>query len=111
MTTHFKSALAEELSAHNFLVLRAMFGGYGVYYKGLIVGITVGEDLYLKVDNTNRAKFEAIGSHPFTYAKANQKSATLSYWLLPANIIEREQELLGWIVDSYQVSQRAKQKK
>lgn len=106
----FKSALAEELSAYNFLVLRSMFGGYGVYYKGLIVGITVGEDLYLKVDDSNRAKFEAVGSHAFTYSKQN-KLATISYWLLPANIVEKEQELLSWIVDSYTVSQRAKQKK
>ena len=73
MTLSFKSALAQELSAHNFLALRAMFSGYGVYYKGLIVGIVTGEDLYLKVDDTNRAKFEALGSHPFTYTNANQK--------------------------------------
>ena len=44
---------------------RAMFGGFGIYREGTIVGIVISEELYLKVDATNQVEYEAMGSIPF----------------------------------------------
>lgn len=72
---------------------RAMFGGYGIYKNGKIFAIIVDDELYFKVDDSNRTVFEIMGSHPFTYGKKDGKTATMSYWLVPQEIIEDREHL------------------
>ena len=43
-----------------------MFGGVGLYCRGMFFGILAADVLYLKVDETNRPDFERAGSNPFT---------------------------------------------
>ena len=67
---------------------RAMFGGYGLYKKGVIFGMIVDEDLYFKVDSTNLADYQAEKSEPFTYIGATGKPISMSYWKVPARVIK-----------------------
>lgn len=67
---------------------RAMFGGYGLYKDGIIFGIIADDELYLKVDKTNKKRFEAFGSHPFEYEGKNYKKIAMSYWLVPEDVLE-----------------------
>ena len=46
---------------------RAMFGGYGLYFDGVIIGVIMEEALYLKTDAETRDRFEAAGCAPFLY--------------------------------------------
>ena len=57
---------------------RAMFGGYGLYKDQVIFAIIVNNQLYFKVDQRNRAQYEAYDSQPFSYEK-NGKSYQMSY--------------------------------
>lgn len=87
---------------------RGMFGGYGIYKDGLIVGVIVSDELYLKVDDTNRQDYENAGSHPFVYSSKNGKETSMGYWTVPPEVLEDRKELERWTLKSYEVSKRAK---
>jgi DNA transformation protein len=64
---------------------RPMFGGYGLYLDGVMVGLlTGGEHLYLKAGPGNQAAFDAAGLPPFVYLRQGQPVA-LSYRAAPAD--------------------------
>ena len=46
---------------------KAMFSGYGLYLDGIIFGLVLRENFYLKVDDRNRPDFAKAGSEPFRY--------------------------------------------
>jgi len=86
---------------------RPMFGGYGIYKNGVIFAIITSSKLFFKTDETNQSDFEDLGSQPFTYARKN-KSATLSYWELPAEIMEDRKKIEQWVDKSVQISRNSK---
>ena len=43
---------------------KAMFGGFGIYRRGVMVALIADEMLYLKADDINRPDFEAAGYIP-----------------------------------------------
>jgi len=96
--------LSEVLSGIDGVSSRAMFGGYGIYKEGVIFAIIADEQLYFKVDETNRKDYEQYDSHPFIYSQGKHKSTTMSYWELPADIQEDRGEIAKWVDKSYQVS-------
>ena len=89
---------------------RAMFGGWGIYKNGVIFAIIVDGELYFKVNDQNLQQFKKLGSHPFVYFQAKHKSVTMSYWLLPQQIMEDLELLAEWVEQSVQVSVQSKKK-
>ena len=83
---------------------RAMFGGFGIYREGTIVGIVISEELYLKVDATNQVEYEAMGSIPFEYEKKDCKRVSMSYWKVPCEIIEDREKLTQLVEDAYKIN-------
>ncbi len=86
-----------------------MFGGYAIRKSGLPIALIFKDEIYFKVDDSNRADFEALDSAPFTYEKGG-KTIVVSNWKLPAEILEDTDELLEWTEKSYQVALRARKK-
>lgn len=76
------------LSEMHGITSKAMFGGWGIYKNGIIFGIIIEGELYFKVGDENRDEFEKMDSHPFTYSNKNGKSVTMSYWLVPEEVLE-----------------------
>ncbi len=94
------------------LTARAMFGGYGLYKNGVVFGIIADDELYFKVDEKNLPPYKERGSRPFTYEGKNHKMITMSYWEVPAEILEDREGLAEWATASVAASQRkAKTKK
>lgn len=89
---------------------RAMFGGWGIYKDDVIFGIIVDGELYFKVDDSNRGDFERSGSRPFVYSQGG-KSVTMSYWLVPEEVMEDEEKLGMWVGRSVGVSIQSRKKK
>lgn len=90
--------------------IRKMFGGYGVYRGEVMFSLIADDVLYFKVDATNRRDFELAESEPFTY-EAKGKRVSLSYFMLPAEILEDQEQLKIWADKSYAVALRSKSKK
>ena len=96
--------IGDQLTTLPGMSARAMFGGFGVYREGTIVGIVINDELYLKVDDSNQELYEAMGSTPFTYAKKDGKQLSMSYWKVPEEIIEQRDELTELVELSYNIN-------
>lgn len=81
---------------------RAMFGGYGIYQNGIFFALIADDQLYFKVDDSNRAQYEAAGSQPFMH---------MPYWLVPEEVLNNKVELGEWIEQSVRVAHAAKKAK
>lgn len=75
---------------------RAMFGGTGIYSRGVMFGLVHDDILHLKADGAMCQAFEAKGGSPFVYQNASGKPVTTSYWKLPAELIAQPDEVLKW---------------
>jgi len=84
---------------------RAMFGGHGVYFDGMIIGIIIEDALYLKVDEQTRSRFEAAGSAPYVYDMRG-KPLPLSYWSLPEEAMDSPQAMRPWAQMAIEAAQR-----
>ncbi|MFC5569826.1 TfoX/Sxy family protein [Lysobacter yangpyeongensis] len=74
---------------------RAMFGGYGVYLDGIIIGVILDEALYLKTDEQTRADFKAAGCAPAVY-EMRGKPLPMSYWSVPEEAMDSPQAMRPW---------------
>ena len=90
VTDTFKTFVIEQLADLDDLVARAMFGGVGLYSRGVFFGIIARDRLYLKVDEVTRPDYERQGSRPF---KPYPDRCTMRYYEVPVNVLESPLEL------------------
>ena len=111
MTPPFVKYILDILSDLGDARSRAMFGGYGIYHDGVMIGLIASGVFYLKVDDGNRGAFEAEGSKPFTYRRKGQKKAVgMSYWEVPADVLESREALCQWTRAAHAAALRSKAK-
>ena len=73
---------------------RRMFGGTGVYVDEVFCAIITGSGrFYLRVDDSNRADFEAEGMEQFP----GRGDSLMPYFEVPAQVLEDVQELEAWV--------------
>jgi len=103
--TDFVQYVVEDLMAEvKGVSARAMFGGHGIYRERTIFGIIVDDVLYFKVDDTNRKEYEAAQSRPFTYRAKGNKKVSMSYWEVPAAILDDRDALAKWALKSWRIN-------
>ena len=71
-----------------------MFGGVGLYSGEQFFGIIAADELFFKVDDANRAGYEAAGSEPFR--PVLDRPVSMSYWRVPIEVLEDPGELAVW---------------
>jgi DNA transformation protein and related proteins len=109
----FRAFVLEQLAGIAAVRPRAMFGGVGLYADDVFFGILAADTLYLKVDDTNRGQYEAAGMAEFQpYAdkpqtKPTTQATTMSYYQVPARVLEDGDELAAWARASIRVATRA----
>jgi DNA transformation protein len=74
---------------------RRMFGGCGIFHQGLMFGLIVGDNFYLKADAESRERFLDAGCNAFSYTKKD-KEYRVSYFLAPDEFFEDEEARLHW---------------
>ena len=79
------------------ITYRPMFGEFGIYRYGVFFALISDSELYFKVGENNKADYNKTNSKPFVYTGHKGKDVTLSYWLLPEEILENKDELIRWI--------------
>ena len=90
----FKRFVLDQLAELGEVTPRAMFGGVGLYCRGVFFGILARDVLYLKVDDRNRADYERAGSTPFT--PYPNRSGSMRYFAVPVGVLENGSELAAW---------------
>jgi DNA transformation protein len=84
---------------------RAMFGGYGIYVDDVFCAIIANDTLYFKVDDGNRADYEALGYQPFK--PFDDKPMVMSYYEVPAEVMDRRDALAAWGAMALEAGRRA----
>ncbi len=70
------------------VTVRAMFGGYGIFESGdMFVLISRDDRIDFKVDDTNRADYEAAGSEQFK---------PMPYYEVPEEVLADEESFVEW---------------
>jgi len=104
----YREWVLEQLGRVAPVTARAMFGGVGLYSDGLFFALIEDDTLFLKVDDTTRADFEAVGSRPFR--PYGDHSYAMGYLELPADLLEAPDALRPWIQNAIGVARRKKRR-
>jgi DNA transformation protein and related proteins len=105
VTAGFRSFVLDQLAEIDDLVPRSMFGGIGLYCRGVFFGIIAGDRLYLKADDSNRADYESAGESPFR--PYPDRAGTMQYYSVPVAILESAPELGEWARRAIRVAERS----
>lgn len=102
VSTEFRDFVLDQLARVPALRARRMFGGVGLYSGETFFAILAGDELYLKVDERTRPRYEEAGSHAFKpYA---DRPMTMAYWCVPLGVLEDAAELVAWAREAIGVS-------
>lgn len=94
VTPAFRDFVLDQLARIPQLRAKAMFGGVGLYSADAFFGIVAADELFFKVDDSNRSAYEAAGSEPFRPVLA--RPVSMSYWRVPIEVLEDTGELATW---------------
>jgi DNA transformation protein len=100
----------ELFSAFGPVSVRRMFGGAGIFARGLMIGLISDDEIYLKSDEQTAAAFEAEGMKPFTYG-AKRRRVVMSYWQMPVRLFDDPDELAKWARAALGAAKRSGAKK
>jgi len=108
VTPEFRDFVLDQLAGVVELRSRRMFGGLGLYSGERFFGIVAAEELFFKVDDSNRAAYEAAGSEPFR--PVVDRPVSMSYWRVPLEVLEDPAELVAWARQAIRVAANAPRK-
>ena len=94
VSENFRQYVLDQLDGLEDVEPKAMFGGVGLYYRGLFFGIMAGDGLYLKADDETRGMFEAAGSRPFDPYPG--RAGRMQYYSVPVEVLESAPDLARW---------------
>jgi DNA transformation protein len=103
----FTTFIQELFAPLGGVTLRPMFGGTGVYSRGLMFALVADDTVYLKADAEGKKAFEARGCGPFVY-DSKGKPVQMSYWKLPADLIDNAAEAVAWAKTALDVAKAEK---
>ncbi|HSO73520.1 MAG TPA: TfoX/Sxy family protein [Blastocatellia bacterium] len=94
----------DQLECCRPVVSKRMFGGIGLYSDALFFGLIDDDTLYFKVDDLTRPGYLNANSKPFDpYGDGN---ASMSYYAVPAEVLEDTDELKVWAAASVEAARR-----
>jgi DNA transformation protein len=98
----YRDYVLEQLACLGRVTGTPMFGGVGIYLDHVFFALIADDVLYFKVDDSNRDDYEAAGMGPFRpYA---DKTTTMPYYAVPAEILEDAEQLSVWGRTAYDVA-------
>ena len=105
VTAAFRTFVLDQFEELGDVMPRSMFGGVGLYRRGLFFGIIAGDVLYLKVDDTTRPDYERAGTEPFR--PYPHRGGTMQYYAVPVDVLENAADLAQWARKALKVAERA----
>lgn len=110
VTSDYRDYVIEQLAPAGKVIARRMFGGVGLYLEGLFFALIDDDTLYFKTDDSNRARYEQAGSHPFR-PFPDRPGHVMAYWQVPAEVLEDAEELRIWTREALTVALAARTKR
>jgi DNA transformation protein len=107
ISAEYNAYILEMLEPLEGASIRRMFGGAGVFCHGVMIALLSDERVYFKVDDENRADFEAEDCSPFNYTTKNGKKALMSYYEAPDFLYDDQDDMVAWATKSLSAALRA----
>ncbi|MCU0635268.1 MAG: TfoX/Sxy family protein [Gemmatimonadaceae bacterium] len=104
--TTYQSYALEQLGRVRPVSAKRMFGGVGVYADALFFALMDDDGLWFKVDDSNRADFEARGMAPFL--PFGEAGPIMQYWRVPEEVLEDPALLRAWMDKAIAVARGAR---
>ena len=104
VSDEYLTYVVEQLEGLGPVQSRRMFGGAGLYCDGLFFAVVADDVLYFKVDDSNRADYEAAGMEPFQ--PFPDKKSVMQYYEVPIDVLENRQTLHDWARKALDVARR-----
>ena len=95
----------EQLAPLGTITARGMMGGKTLYCDGTVFALIARGAVYLKADDGNRPAFEARGWPAFR--PDENAPGTMSYYLVPADVLENRDELARWAAEAVAAGRRS----
>jgi len=95
VSEEYLAYVLEQLAGVGRLTSRRMFGGAGIYCGGLFFALIFRDQLYFKVDDTNRSEYEKRGMERFR-PYADRPHLSMSYYSVPVDVLEDQEQLIAW---------------
>ena len=100
----FKQFVLDQLAELGDVTPRPMFGGVGLYHRGIFFGLLAHDAVFLKVGDANRADYERAEMKAFKpYPK---RAGSTKYFSVPLDVLENAPELALWARKSIAVARR-----
>ncbi|MBT4043963.1 MAG: TfoX/Sxy family protein [Rhodospirillaceae bacterium] len=96
VTPEYRAYIEDLVAPLGHVTTRRMFGGLGVFYRGLMFALIARDVLHFKVDELNRPDYEAAGMDVFSYQRNGKTRGLKSYWTVPVDVLDNEDEFLVW---------------
>lgn len=91
------------------ITIKRMFGGKGVYHKGVILALEVDGEVLLKADAETAPAFADAGASQWVYdGKARSKPVAMPYWSIPDAAVDDSEEMAKWVRLAWEAALRAK---
>jgi DNA transformation protein len=107
----FLEFLQDQLKGLGHVTSRRMFSGAGIYCDGVIFALVLRDTLHFKVDDGNRAAYQAEGLRPFSYEARGRMVEMGAYWTVPERLFDDPDEMVEWARAALAAGRRAEAKK
>ena len=95
VSSAFERFALDQLEELGDVTPKSMFGGVGLYQRGVFFGILARDTLYFKVGAENLADYQRAEMKPFKpYPGPNR--GTMKYYAVPLDVLENAPELADW---------------
>jgi len=106
LSSDFLAFVLEQLAALPGVSSRRMFGGAGLYREEFFFGLIADDVLYLRVNDSNRSDYATRGMAAFR-PYADRPHLSMTYFEVPADVLENSAELAQWAQRSVAVAMAA----
>jgi DNA transformation protein and related proteins len=103
VTDAFRDFVLAQLETLGELDAKAMFGGVGLYHRGVFFGVLTSDTLYFKTDDRTRAAYTRRGAAPL---RPHAEQASRTYFAVPLDVLESAPELAAWARDAVAAAER-----
>ncbi len=105
VSSDYLAYIIDQLRPFGAVTARRMFGGIGLYADGYFFGI-IDDTVFFKVDDSNRADYQARGCRQFTFEmeKSGRRIVSMGYFAVPEEVLEDPDELKLWARKSLAVA-------
>ncbi|MGQ0597865.1 TfoX/Sxy family DNA transformation protein [Aquabacterium sp.] len=105
----FANFVVELMAGFAPVQAKRMFGGFGIFWQGLMLAIIIEDKLYFKVDDVSEPRFAQRGLPRFQY-ESKGRTASLRYCEAPPEVYDEPEHMAVWSRLGYECAVRQQKK-